>query len=78
MYVLGTDWKEPKHFFVFRLEGQEWIKLIEKEWRLRTFHECQMLDDDRLSVLGGRTYDYEYKERFDILDLKSLTWSKVS
>jgi len=74
--VAGTDWKEPKHFFVFRLEGQEWIKLIEKEWRLRTFHECQMLDDDRLSVLGGRTYDYEYKERFDILDLKSLTWSK--
>ena len=62
-------------FFVFRLEGQEWIKLIEIDWYSRESHECQMLDKERLAILGGEPRSF--RERFDILDLKSLILSRV-
>ena len=63
------------NFLVYRLENGEWNKLIEeKRFGFRYGHSCQLLSNERLVILGGKNFE----QQVDVLDLKSLTWSKVS
>ena len=61
------------HFLVYRLVKGVWEKLADKDWDRRQGPTCELLSNERLAVLGGSNYD----TNFDILDLKSLNWSKV-
>ena len=59
---------------MYRLEGEKWKKLGEKNWISRFGHSCQLLDGERLVVIGG---DF-FEKSVDILDLNSNSWSKVN
>ena len=72
--VLGTDFDNEDKFRVFRLVGGNWTQLTEMNWTNRYGHSCQLVQNEKLVVLGG----YEHNHRVDIFDLATLTWSKVS
>ena len=59
---------------MYRLEGRKWKKVAEKKWIDRSGHSCQLTRSQRLVVLGGSNFE----QSVDVLDLKSLTWSKVN
>ena len=61
-------------FSVYRLEGKQWRKLVERDWGERYGHSCELLGDNKLAVLGGN----HYAIYFDVLDLKNLFWSEVT
>ena len=48
--------------------------MTEREWTWRVGHSCELLDEDRLVVIGGRN---KYNKNVDILNLGSFSWSKV-
>jgi len=70
--VAGTDFDNEDKFRVFRLEGRNWTQLTEMNWTNRYGHSCQLVQNEKVVVLGG----YEHKQRVDIFDLATLTWSK--
>jgi len=71
--VAGIDMDDRFKFHVYRLENGEWNKLIEENrFGLRYGHSCHLLSNERLVILGGENF----KQQVDVLDLKSLTWSK--
>ena len=65
--------RERSSFLVFLQKEGNWKKLTERSWN-RGGHSCLALNDEKLLILGGEGV---YERSVDILDLASLTWSKV-
>jgi len=76
--VAGSDWiKKPDgnegSFVVGILEGNTWRKLADLDSGFRFWHSCELINDEKLVIMGGKNKN---GKRVDILDLKSNTWSK--
>ena len=76
---VGSDWiKKPDgnegSFVVGILEGNTWRKLADLDSGFRYWHTCELINDEKLVIMGGKNNN---GKRVDILDLKSNTWSKV-
>ena len=72
-FGVGIDADNVDYFLVYRLEKERWIKMGERKWMWRVGHSCELLDEDTMAVIGG----VNYYNNIDILDLGSLSWSKV-
>ena len=67
------DHQRESTFLVFLQKEGNWTKLTERSWN-RGGHSCLALNDEKLLIIGGED---GYEKSVDILDLASLTWSKV-
>ena len=72
-FGVGIDADNEDYFLVYRLEKGRWIKIGERKWMWRVGHSCEFLDEDTMAIIGG----VNYYNNIDILDLGSLSWSKV-
>ena len=71
--ILGRDRDKDGTFHVYRLKQRQWNKISERKWKWRSGNSCELLDEDTMVVIGG----YGYGKSVDILNLISLSWSKV-
>ena len=78
-FLVGFDCDNQESFLVFRLENGQWNKITERMWMWRHGHSCELLDEDTMVVMGGDGPgpDENFYWNIDILDLGSLSWSKV-
>jgi len=79
--IVGFNWdtarKSEEHgqvgyLIVGRLEAGRWKTLSSKSSRMRYDQSCELIDEEKLVVMGGN----HYRNTMDIFDLRSNTWSK--
>ena len=77
-FLVGFDFDNQESFLVYRLEKGQWNKLTERKG-MRYGHSCELLDEDTMVVMGGDGAGPNENSfwNFDILNLGSLSWSKV-
>jgi len=57
---------------VGRLEAGQWKTLSSKYTRMRYYHSCELIGEEKLLIMGGN----HYRNTMNIFDLKSNTWKK--
>jgi len=77
LFVAGVAWPT---FAIYKLDWAEnvWKTVTTRDdWKYRNYQSCVMLDEDRLALIGGGP-GVRFSKRFDVLNLESVTWSKMA